>query len=278
MGGNKMNVNEKNTVFITVAAWQDWMSKMDVFLRSAEKQGIEVELLDKAMQWYGYYQHKVVRLRDHLYSLTQNRTEIQYIIFTDARDVVFIKPKPAIFSLLNDADDEKVLFALDNKLQTWPMPKTWLAHRIALKFGIDGIANSGCYAGRIDRVIALLSECMRIHCSLELGDVQQPSIESMLYNEIVPEYLSSDQFHIHAVQALWSNLIAVDHRRQVFACFKDGFPRIKTSPELGSNGSMPWGEAGILHSPWMLHRKDQTVESAKAWRQWAVTEGIIDEK
>ena len=272
-----MNISDNNTTFLTVAAWPNWHEKIDVFLRSAKKQGLEIELLDCGEKWQGYYHHKIRRLHDRLTGWQKERPYLKYVVFTDARDVVFIKNRREIFSLLVDADDEKVLFALDNKLRTWPFTRIWFAHRIALKFGNDGILNSGCYVGRIDRVLELLSECKRLHEVLCTGKVKPATIEGMLHAEIRPEHLNSDQFHLHAVQALWSDLIAVDVERRVFACFKGGFPLIKTAPELGSNGEMPLGTAGILHSPWMLHRDEKVPEAKDAWRHWALNEGIIEE-
>lgn len=271
-----MNTNERNTVFLTVAAWPDWAEKIDIFLRSAKKCGVEIELLDKEEPWHGYYHHKIVRFRKHLIQMMKTRPRIEYVIFTDARDVVYIKTKETILSLLDDADDEKVLFAIDNRLRTWPMIKTWLAHRITLKYGIDGIINSGCYAGRIDRVIAMLDECIRLHEILESGHAEPYTIESLFLPDVQPKHLNSDQFHLHVLQATWSDLVTVDVRRRAFACFRDGFPLIKTAPELGSHGSMPWGEAGILHSPWMLHRDDGSNIAVGMWRSWAKGEGIVD--
>jgi hypothetical protein len=271
-----MNVNEKNTIFITIAAWADWESKLDVYLRSAKKQSIQVELLDKEIQWKGYFYHKIYLLRKRLLEWQTTRSDIRYVIFTDARDVVFIKPKQTILTLLGEVDEEKVLFALDNKLRTWPMNKIWLVQRITLRYGIDGIINSGCFAGRIDRIIELLTECVRIHENLVSAKIIPHTIEAMIYAELEDKYLDSDQFHFHIVQAKWSNLIDIDVNRRVFACFRDGFPLIKTAPELGSNGTMPIGTAGILHSPWMLHRDVQTEESIMLWKLWAVKEEIID--
>lgn len=273
-----MNVESHNTVFLSVAAWPDWRGRIEVFLRSARKRGIPVELSDAGGEWRGYYQHKIVGLRERLISWTKIRPEAEYVVFTDARDVVFVASHEEILERLGRLDENKVTFALDNKLRTWPMNKVWLAHRISLKYGIDGIVNSGCYAGRIDKVIELLTECVRIHDALVSGVVEMPSIEAMVQRELKPEYLNSDQFHLHVAQALWSELIAVDVERTAFACFKGGFPRIRTAPEFGSNGEMPIGTAGILHSPWMLHRRDATEDHVKQWRQWAADEGIIDEQ
>ena len=272
-----MNVNENNTVFLTVAAWPDWETKTEIFLRSAKKQDVPVELLDKNEPWKGYYHHKIVRMKERLAAWQNIRPEIKYVVFTDSRDVVYVKPKREILSLLADASDEKVLFALDNRFRTWPMQKTWLAHRIALKYGFDGVLNSGCYAGRIDHVIELFSECIRIHEILVTGNRSMNSVLKMVHNELKPEYLYSDQFHLHVAQALWSDRIAVDEPRKVFACFKGGFPPLKTGPQLGSCGEMPLGTAGILHSPWMLHRDKHSKKDMNAWRNWAIDEGIVDE-
>lgn len=271
-----MKADSSNTSFVTIGAWPDWQSKMDVFLRSAGKQRIGVEVLERGEAWFGYYHHKIIRLRDTLLDWRRGRPHLRYVIFTDSRDVVFIKSREAILSLLDDADDEKVLFSLDNKLRTWPMERIWLAHRIALKFGIDGIVNSGCYAGRTDRVVEMLTECIRIHDTLVSGAVESNTIESLLLAEVEKRHLSSDQFHLHAMQALWSDLVDVDVRRRVFACFRDEYPPVKTAPHLCDNGTMPLGTAGILHSPWMLHRDDHRPETESAWKEWALSEDIID--
>ena len=269
-----MNATAKNTIFISIAAWLDWERKAEYFLRSAAKQEIDVILLDKGKRWEGFYHHKVSQLVQTLERFHEQQPQLEYVVYTDARDVVFVKSQKEIFKLLNSFDDDKVWFNAD-KPRTWPFQARWFVRAIERTYGAGNIANSGCYVGRIENVISLLRDCVQLHSRLVEQKPDKGTIEALLINEMKASYLQDDQYHIQALQALGSSKIAIDKDRQVFACFDGGFPLLKTAPEKGSNGTMPLGTAGILHSPWMLMRSNRNPENLIRWRHWAMTEEII---
>lgn len=268
-----MLTSEENTVFACVAAWPNWQEKIDVYYRSAVKQGINLEVLDRGEPWKGYYQHKILNLKSWMQSLKNNRPNIEYIVFTDARDAVYIKPQKSILNSLRPFKDGQVLL-MTNQRHPWPLQTQWFAEEIIRNFGADGYVNSGCCAGHIDTYIKLLDECIALHERLESGDVRDEN-EKRILSCVHKSHLDSDQFHIQAMQILCPKLIAVDTECRVFAGFTGKFPRLKTAPELYVNGSMPLGTAGILHSPWMFMRNNQTQENISRWRKWAEQEEII---
>ena len=269
-----MNATTNNTIFVSIAAWFDWEKKTEIFLKSADKHEIEILLLDKGRSWKGFYYHKILQLAITFQLFHDQRQQIKYVVYTDARDVVFIKPLKEILSQINTLDENKVWFNAD-KPQCWPLQSHWFTNEIKQRFGQDGIVNSGCYVGRIENVISLLRDCVQLHSRLVEQKPDKGTIEALLINEMKASYLQDDQYHIQALQALGSSKIAIDKDRQVFACFDGGFPLLKTAPEKGSNGTMPLGTAGILHSPWMLMRSNRNPENLIRWRHWAMTEEII---
>lgn len=270
-----MNPSCENTIFACVAAWSDWREKIDVFYRSAQKQGIRLEILDKECSWQGYYRHKIVNLRNWILAIREKRPDIKYVVFTDSRDVVYIKPAETLLDNLRMFDDEKVLF-MANQMHPWPMRIKWLSEKIVRKFGPDGFANSGCCAGRIDTYLKLLDECVSLHERLLTGQISGSGDERNIFLKMQRSYLDSDQFHIQTLQVLRAELISVDTGRKVFAGFDGGYPLLKTAPERGSNGIMPLGDAGILHSPWMFSRENRSADAIDEWKKWAKDEGIVD--
>jgi len=284
-----MNMTSKNTIFVTAAAWQDWQVKTDVIRRSAEKRGIDLILFDAGKPWYNYYENKIVHLRKWLLDYSRHRPEIEYMVFADARDAVFVKERDEILALCRQFDDERVWFNADKPMYPWPVQAAWFASRIALKYGAAGIANSGVYAGRIDRILELWNRCIDIHCFFSGNESKPGSIEQLIKEAIndtpgsrfrmsrcsgAEACLGSDQFHVQVLQAKWDDIVAVDTNRTAFAAFSDDWPTLSNRQ---CSGLMPLGTAGILHSPWLFPRtKMHEPNNADGWRQWAVREKIID--
>ena len=281
-----MRANAKNTIFATVAAWPDWKEKTHVIRRSAERYGIDLLLVGAGDSWKNYYENKIVALREWLMRYRTARPEVHYLVFVDARDAVFVKQRDEIIELLEDFDEEKVTFNTDRRMVTWTVRAHWFAQRISLKYGMDGIANSGLYAGRIDRVLEMYDQCIALKRFFNSKEQRPGTVEGVLKQAIrddggpftiaryarSEQHFESDQFYIQLLQAQWSDLIAVDIERRVFAGFSDGWP---TLANWQSNGTMPLGTAGILHSPWMFHREKMTPENVAAWEDWARRERII---
>lgn len=269
-----MKANRENVLFISIAAWHNWKRKTEIFLKSAEKHGIDVELLDKGRRWQGFYYHKISRLSETLRAIRKERPQLEYVVYTDARDVVFIKPLEEILASINKLDLNKVWFNVD-KPRTWPFQARWFDDEVAKHYGRDGVVNAGCYVGRIEKVLTLLEECVQLHSQLLDPYFNANAVVSRLVQEMQPRYLQDDQYHLQVLQALGSSTIAVDKERRVFACFDGAFHAIKSAPERGNAGSMPIGDAGILHSPWMLSRSDANLENQTRWRNWAIKEEIV---
>ena len=307
-----MNTTTNNTIFVTIAAWPDWEIKTDVIQRSAQKQGIELIFVDAGKRWFNYFENKIVRLYDWLGDYSIQHPEIEYMVFADARDAVFVKSRNEIFDLCKHFDDERVWFNVDMPMCTWPVQAEWFASRISLKYGRGGIANSGVYVGRIDRVLELFDRCIALHDFFCSEIESRPGTVEQLIKEAVIDMpgslfrmkrysraetcLASDQFHIQSLQATWDDLVAVDTERIAFAPFADGWPtrekaetaaaqrgralgerNVDCSARLRASGTMPLGTAGILHSPWLFPRHKMNDESnIDAWTRWAIRENIID--
>ena len=215
----------------------------------------------------------------------------------DARDALFVKDAETITQHMRRFQDDIVYFNVDKT--TFPVFNAWFADRIRHRYGRNGIINAGVYFGRVDRVLTMYEECIGL-CEYFISDEERPGsfeeVVKQVFNkertdleimvasgELVNENylfgnnpdidvqrcLSSDQFYIQLLQAMWRNdLIRPDMERRVCAAFDGGFPDIG---RWESNGDMPLGTAGILHSPWMFPR-DQANYTAKknkdAWTQW----------
>lgn len=282
-----MNVTKNNTLFVTVAAWPDWEEKTKVIRASAKKCGVPLQLIDKGEPWIDYYHNKIVRLRRWL---RENRPPAaRYMVFVDARDVVFVKNVSKIVRLLNKLNPDKVTYNCDEPMTTWPVVAKWFAHRISLKYGTGGMANSGVYFGRIENVLKLLDQCIEINEFFRDENAERPNTVEQLAKDAVygrgkftmtryprgETCFASDQFCVQVLQAMWNDLVAVDENRIALAPFSGGWPSIK---DWQSNGLMPLGTAGILHSPWMFPRDRTNEPDVKdAWTDWAIKEKIIDE-
>lgn len=285
-----MNVTENNTIFLTVAAWPDWETKTKVIRASAKKHDVRLELIDKGEPWIDYYHNKIVRLRRWLGIFKASNPAIEYMVFVDARDVVFVKNIEEIIRLLNKLDPDKITYNCDEPMTTWPVVAKWFAHRIALKYGSGGMANSGVYFGRIENVIKLLEKHIEINTFFRDENTARPyTVEQLAKDAIygrgrftMTRYprgetcFASDQFCVQVLQAMWDDAIAVDEKRLVFAPFSGGWP---TLVDWQSNGNMTLGTAGIFHSPWMFPRtKMNEPNVVDAWTAWALREKIIDER
>lgn len=294
-----MNMTNENTLFATIGAWNDWEEKTKILRSSARKNRVELEIIDKGERWYGYYENKIVRLKRWLENRLKEDGKIRYFVFVDARDVVFVKPKAYLFRKMNEFSERHVWFNLDRRMKTWTANARWFAHRIALKYGYDGIANSGMYFGSVRRVLDMLNRCMELSRFLT-GEERRPGRIEQLVKETIrgtrPEmkfeigkgdttttaysigtyigaepHLQSDQFYIQLLQAMWDDIVQVDVERKVLAGFADGWPTLSDGQ---SNGSMPLGTAGILHSPWMFPRT-KIDETKNDWEDWARREKIV---
>lgn len=308
-----MKATAKNTIFVTVGAWKDWEEKTKVLRASAKKQGVPLEIVDKGGVWHGYFENKIVRLKSWLEDRVKENKKIKYFVFVDARDVVFIKPLATILKQMQGFSEENVWFNPDRRNRTWPANSRWFAHRISLKYGCDGIANSGLYFGRVERVLDLLARCIDLSWFLTDETVRPGSIENLIKETIrgdrpdlkfvigkgdtttteyrlgtypaAEPFLQSDQFYVQLLQAMWDDIVQVDIERKVLAGFADGWPSYGIDAEglttngWVSNGSMPLGTAGILHSPWMFPRtKMDDKNNVDAWTLWAIREGIVNER
>lgn len=285
-----MNVTKNNTLFVSVAAWPDWEEKTQVIRASAEKRGVRLEMIDKGAAWIDYYHNKIVRLRSWLTAYRAASSSVEYMVFVDARDVVFVKDVSEIIRLLNSLDPDKVTYNCDEPMTTWPVIAKWFASRIALKYGKGGMANSGVYFGRIDNVLKLLGKCVEINKFFrDENSVRPGTVEQIVKDAICGRHgnfsmrryprgetcVASDQFCVQTLQAMWDDSIAVDEHRRIFAPFSGGWP---TLSNWQSNGNMPLGTAGILHSPWLFPRtKMDDMNNIDAWTRWAIREKIIDE-
>ena len=285
-----MNTTQENTIFVTIAAWPDWKIKTDVIRRSAEKQGVELLYVDAGKPWISYFENKIVRLRDWLRDYSIQHPKLEYLVFADARDAVFVKSRDEILDLCKRFDDERVWFNADEPMCTWPVRAKWFASRISLKYGWNGIANSGVYVGRINRVLEMFDRCTELHRFLFSKMESKPGSIEQLIKEATNDTKGSrfrmtrysraetcresDQFNVQALQATWDDIVAVDIDRIALAPFAEGWP---TLSNWQSNGSMPLGTAGILHSPWLFPRsKMDDPENVDAWTTWAIREKIID--
>ena len=294
-----MKMTKENTLFTTVGSWKDWEKKTKVLRLSAEKNQVDLEIVDQGGIWYGYYENKIVRLKKWLEEKVRRNGTIRYFVFVDARDVVFVKPKEILLRQMNGFPEDSVWFNSDRRMRTWTANARWFAHRISLKYGYDGMANSGMYFGSVERILDMLNRCVTLSCFLTSEEQRPGTIEQLVketirgkrpelkfeigkgetttteynigtYDEAEP-HLQSDQFYIQMLQAMWDDIVQVDVERKVLAGFADGWPSIRN---WRSNGSMPLGTAGILHSPWMFPRT-KIDETQDAWEEWAYRERIV---
>lgn len=283
-----MKATVSNTIFATVACWPDWLEKTRIVRLSAKKQGVDLIAAMPGEPWMNYYTNKIVLLDEWLIQYRNKNKKKKYFCYVDGRDVVFVKNVKTLVKSFSGFDEDKIYFN-NNLPAPWPVRARWFQDRIRLRYGYDGTANSGVYVGKIDTVLEMFERCKKLN-SFFLSDEQRPgTMEGIVKQALsdietgrrttpfqipsngINKHLDSDQFYVQLLQSQWDDTVRVDTERKAFAGFDGGWPSIA---EWKSNGTMPLGTAGILHSPYMFPRTkfDETKDD---WESWAVRERLI---
>ena len=158
-----------NTAFVSVAAWPNADRQTSVFRRSAIRCGIEVHFVDYGATWGGFYRHKILHLRGKLHELLER--DMEYVICTDSRDVVFVDSAEAIIERFARLDQGGVLFGADKPRAVFPFTRPWFRQAVLEHCRHENeIVNTGTYAGTIEAVLDLFEHCDRLRtlaCELD---------------------------------------------------------------------------------------------------------------
>jgi hypothetical protein len=270
MKAYKEKPNPHNTLFVSVAAWSDAKIQTEIFCRSAEKQGINVQFIDYGAEWQGFYQHKITNLRTAL--LNWKSDCFRYAIFTDARDVVFAGSAVEITERLIQLDQGGVLFAADKPRTVFPFQEPWFQKAMTERCN-GRVLNAGTYAGNIETILTLFDECDHLReTAHQLTGIPTTPIERALFKG-KKHYFDDDQFYLQLLQLQGYPGIHIDTKKQLFAVFDHEFPPVQERNKLPSEDERAIGNALILHSPWLSKLKSDDGESL--WKQWAIQEGIV---
>jgi hypothetical protein len=273
-------LNENNLAVVAIAAYPNWYDKTEVIRRSADKNDIRLDLLQKGEQWVSYYENKQRKFRENIKLLPKEKT---HILFVDARDVVFIKPAEQLYTALSQLPDDKITM---NRCRDMPFPyrTKWLQSRINLKF--PWMANSGVYFGSRDIIMRYLDDTISLHDYFVSDETRDGTIEQLLKQGIAGDqrymvtdplitnrykFVDDDQFYYQILQAQWQDYLQCDFGWHIFA-----MPEIY--PDF-INGKLPpkiTETSCLIHGCLVDYRQVGNKKSdGGEWKDWAERQGLI---
>lgn len=205
-----MNANPLNTAVLTVASYDgppfsgNPPETLEYFMASAKRVGIDLAYFSVS-EHKSNYQSKVHNLSIELEHISP---KYEYILFTDSRDCIFLKPLDAICTTFNDIGWPMVMSA---QLQSQPhVDPGWVARFGRCSVGND-FPNSGLWMCRRDLLVKYLAELKRLHTLM---------LEGKLHSN-VRVLADSDQFLWQTAYLERAIQMRVDHERRMFFTFED---------------------------------------------------------
>jgi hypothetical protein len=244
----ELRATRENTVFLTVAAFEDSESQTRVFRKTAEDNGVPVIYCDEGEKWRGFYFHKIEAMHPRLKRIRHQG--YRYAFLLDCRDVVLIEPLDRILEKFNDLNAGKVIFNQDVPGKIWPSHHEQLALEIekAMNTGYARL-NAGAIAGGIDALLTIQQHTMTLRQEL-LESRPRNGFLQRIYPEIGTHHIHDDQHLYQLCLVCHPEWFQIDCKKQLFAILKS-YPQNlnEYSDDPGRHDVI--GSAAIVHSPWL---------------------------
>jgi len=248
-----------NTVFFTVAAYEDHESRTAALRKSAADHGVPLVIFDTNEPWKSYYYNKIERVYKHLCKL--RNAGKQFVFFLDCRDVVFVEPIDSILRKFNALNDGRVIFNQDVLGKIWPSHNELLGRAIEEAMGSPySRLNSGVYAGSIENILTIQRLAIDLRRELKAG-CPRPGILPALYQEIGTNFIEDDQHLYQICLTYLPKLFRIDSGKELFAVLMSYPNDIREHSENPERHDV-MNNAAIVHSPWLA--RDQ-----QEWNNWA---------
>ena len=249
----------ENTIFITVAAYEDYESKTAVLRQTAEDYGISITFCDMGEPWQGFYQHKIEKMSKHLRRFRDEGKDFAFIL--DCRDVVFIESIDSILTKFNAMNDGQMIFNQDPPGCVWPSHKGYLAQAVENAMGSEYVRlNAGMIAGNIETILKIQCHVIEIRRELKEG-CPRPGIAEMLYQDIGTDYSDDDQHLYQICATYYPELFRNDYNKELFALLMF-YPKDIQECSDDPNRHDVINNAAIVHSPWLA--------CGHEWNDWAL--------
>jgi len=248
----------ENTVFVTVAAYQDYESVTAGLRKSAADYGVSLIFYDTDEKWHNFYCNKIERLHEHLTRLRGTGTE--FVFFLDSRDTAFIEPRDMILAKFNAINDGRMIFNQDVLGKIWPSHNDSLAHAIEEATGSKYTRlNSGMYVGNIETILKIQELAIELRRELKEG-CPRSGILKTLYQEIGSQHCDDDQHLYQICLSYHPELIRIDSEKELFAVLMSYPQNIR---ECSGNPERHdvINNAAIVHSPWLSCNQAE-------WNEW----------
>jgi len=272
MSENPLKATVENTVFITVAAWEAWEKKTEIFRKSAENYGIPVIIRDTNKQWRGFWYHKIDVMQEYLRALTLQGKEFVFIV--DSRDVAFIEPFDTILDKFNRINTGRVIFNQD--IELCPKGIREKSYYTAALENATGNKcswlNAGCLVGSISSILNLMAVATSIRQEW-IDDQPQSDISQQIYQDFGQRWADNDQVLYQVSQMYRPELIQLDSNKDLFAIiryFPDELHERCINPD-NSRYDKVINDASIVHAPVPTNPPDKlnhNPENIVKWKEW----------
>ena len=262
-----------NTVFYSIARYPNLDWSLQALKTTAEYFQVSIIFpIYDSEAYVSHTQHKFVDMIPFLEQWQKDGKE--YVMFVDARDVVFVDTADNILSAYNEMNVDGILFNADAWDTVWPCKSHNFSSRVIQNVGGDGIANSGVFIGRIIDVLKLFYTSVEVCEYLRKQDYSHPLLNDLSYDDICciedPTYnpfghglYYNDQFCVQLHQYHNDPLIKVDVNKELLAWFQWDYPSIDKTQGVLVHNDIHIGTAKVLHNS---RQKDQCF-----WNYWAET-------
>jgi hypothetical protein len=240
----------ENTVFVTVAAYEDYNTKTAVLRKSATDHGISLVFCDTGEPWQGFYHHKIGNMGEHLRRFRDHGKQFAFIL--DCRDVAFIESLDSVLMKFNALDEGRVIFNQDAPGKVWPSHNDDLAHALEAAMGTENARlNAGMIAGTIETILTIQQHAINLRRELKEGCPRE-GIAMKLYLETGTKHSEDDQHLYQMAATYYPELFHIDYDKELFALLIT-YPKDRRDYSDDPQRRDVINNAAILHSPWQGH-------------------------
>jgi hypothetical protein len=240
-----MKATRENTVFLTVAAFEDSESKTRAFRKTAEARHVPVIYYDENEKWQGFFHHKIRKMMPRLQEFKER--DYRYAFILDSRDIIFIDPVDTILEKFNALNDGKMIFNKDVSGTVWPTHHPLMAQEIEKAMGPDVRLNAGAIAGEIDMILTVQQRVTALRQEFFDGRPRQ-GIMKKLYALFGKKYVHDDQ-HLYQICMIYHpELFRIDMRKELFALTRS-YPKDVREISYDPDRNNVINTASIIHAP-----------------------------
>ena len=264
---NQPAATRENTVFLTVAAYDNHEPITAVFRKSAEDHGIPIVLCDVGEPWQGFYHHKIAVMGERLKRLREEAGK-QFAFILDCRDVVFIEPLESVLAKFNALNDGRTIFNKDVPGRLFPQNLHYLAQAMEESMKSNHARlNAGMIAGSIEAILNTQQRVTELRQELIEG-CPRPGIMERLYQDLGTKRVHDDQHLYQIGMVYYPDLFHLDYKKELFALLTT-FPKDVHNHSNNPRRHDVINHAAIVHAP-ILPRRGWRACCEQQWSDWAL--------